>query len=189
MFHSRSTARGTAWWPNRKSPAYTQTPGLQTKARPTHKSKAYTQNQKSRRVMPRPTSAPRRCSSAPFAAAPCVGASHSESCYRATSLIRNTPLLGSYSRTIRRVIWWSQGEGAVYYKRGTPLRGRAKRLIRVTARTCACPSIQLNQLFYGHSLQKLPILRGNNKKRQGFKSHLSLPCSGVWTISNEGFCV
>jgi len=27
--------------------------------------------------------------------------------YRVTSLIRNTPLLGPYSRTIPRVVWWS----------------------------------------------------------------------------------
>ena len=27
--------------------------------------------------------------------------------YRGTSLIRNTPRLGPYSRTIPRVIWWS----------------------------------------------------------------------------------
>jgi len=27
--------------------------------------------------------------------------------YRGTSLIRNTPLLGPYSRTIPRVLWWS----------------------------------------------------------------------------------
>ena len=29
--------------------------------------------------------------------------------YRGTSLIRNTPLLGPYSRT--RVLWWSKGGG------------------------------------------------------------------------------
>ena len=27
--------------------------------------------------------------------------------YRGTSLIRNTPLLGPYSRTMHRVMWWS----------------------------------------------------------------------------------
>ena len=27
--------------------------------------------------------------------------------YRGTSLLRNTPLLGPYSRTMPRVIWWS----------------------------------------------------------------------------------
>ena len=31
--------------------------------------------------------------------------------YRGTSLIRNSPLLGPYSRNIPRVIWWSLGEG------------------------------------------------------------------------------
>ena len=29
------------------------------------------------------------------------------SMYRGTSLIRNTPLLGPYRRTIPRVLWWS----------------------------------------------------------------------------------
>ena len=41
--------------------------------------------------------------------------------YRVTSLIRNTPLLGLYSRTIPRVLWWSWGGGAVSYERGTPV--------------------------------------------------------------------
>ena len=31
---------------------------------------------------------------------------HAEPC-RVTSLIRNTPILGPYSRAIPRVIWWS----------------------------------------------------------------------------------
>ena len=31
--------------------------------------------------------------------------------YRGTSLIRNIPLLGSYSRTIPRVMWWSKKGG------------------------------------------------------------------------------
>ena len=31
--------------------------------------------------------------------------------YRGTSLIRITPLIGPYSRTIPRVLWWSQGGG------------------------------------------------------------------------------
>ena len=39
--------------------------------------------------------------------------------YRGTSLIRNRPLLGPYSRTIPRVIWWSVGGGAVSSERGT----------------------------------------------------------------------
>ena len=33
------------------------------------------------------------------------------SLYRGTSLIRNTPLLGPYSRTKPRVLWWSWGGG------------------------------------------------------------------------------
>ena len=32
-----------------------------------------------------------------------------------------TPLLGPYSRTIPRVLWWSCGGGAVSYERGTPV--------------------------------------------------------------------
>jgi len=31
--------------------------------------------------------------------------------YRGTSLIRNTPILGLYSRIKPRVLWWSQGRG------------------------------------------------------------------------------
>ena len=34
-----------------------------------------------------------------------------EEAYRVTSLIRNIPLLGPYSRTIPRVLWWSGGGG------------------------------------------------------------------------------
>ena len=41
--------------------------------------------------------------------------------YRGTSLIINTPLLGPYSRTIPRVLWWSCGGGAVPHERGTPV--------------------------------------------------------------------
>ena len=37
-----------------------------------------------------------------------------------TSPIRNTPLLGPCSRTIPKVLWWSQGGGAISYERGTP---------------------------------------------------------------------
>jgi len=29
--------------------------------------------------------------------------------YMGTSLIRNTPHLGPYSRTIPRILWWSKG--------------------------------------------------------------------------------
>ena len=31
--------------------------------------------------------------------------------YRGTSLVNNTPLLGPYSRTIPRVLWWSHRGG------------------------------------------------------------------------------
>ena len=52
-----------------------------------------------------------------------------ERLYRDTSLIRNTLLLGPYSRTIPRVLQWSWG-GGVSYDRGTPaggLGGEARR--------------------------------------------------------------
>ena len=39
-----------------------------------------------------------------------------------TSLIRNTPLLGPYSRTIPRVLWWSQG-GGLFLMSEVPLYG------------------------------------------------------------------
>ena len=39
--------------------------------------------------------------------------------YRCTSLIRNTHLLGPYSRTMPRAPWWSWGGGGVSYERGT----------------------------------------------------------------------
>jgi len=43
--------------------------------------------------------------------------------YRGTPLIRNTPLLGPYRRTIPRVLWWSWGgRGAVSCERGTPVK-------------------------------------------------------------------
>ena len=31
--------------------------------------------------------------------------------YRGTSLIRSNPLLGPYSRTVSRALWWPQGWG------------------------------------------------------------------------------
>ena len=34
-----------------------------------------------------------------------------EEAYRGTSPVRNTPLLGPYSKTIPRVLWWSYGGG------------------------------------------------------------------------------
>jgi hypothetical protein len=40
--------------------------------------------------------------------------------YRGTSLIRNTPLLGSYSRTFLRVLRWSLG-GWLFLMREVPL--------------------------------------------------------------------
>jgi len=51
---------------------------------------------------------------------------------RSTSLKRNTPLLGPYSRTMPRVLWRSWGGGAVSYERGTPVT-RERSLRRVCA--------------------------------------------------------
>ena len=39
---------------------------------------------------------------------------------RTTSLIRNTPLLRPYRRTIPRVMWWSQGGGLFLMSKVTP---------------------------------------------------------------------
>ena len=41
--------------------------------------------------------------------------------YRDTSLIRNTFLVGPYSRTMPKALWWSWGGWAVPYERGTPV--------------------------------------------------------------------
>jgi len=70
--------------------------------------------------------------------------------YRGTSLIRNTPLLGPYSRTIPRVLGWFWGGGAVSYERGTPVgitfRGEkqefriGKIIFRAVVRRCG-PSV------------------------------------------------
>jgi len=43
---------------------------------------------------------------------PKSGTQNSDPC-RDTSLTRNTPLLGPYSRTIPRVLWWSWEGGAI----------------------------------------------------------------------------
>ena len=45
--------------------------------------------------------------------------------YRGTSHIRNIPLLGLYSRTIPRVLWWSQG-GWLFLMGKVPCDGRLK---------------------------------------------------------------
>ena len=44
--------------------------------------------------------------------------------YRGTSLIRNSPLLGPYSRTVFRALWWPQG-GGVFLMSEVPLDQRA----------------------------------------------------------------
>ena len=43
--------------------------------------------------------------------------------YRGTSLIRNAPLLGPYSRTIPRVAWWSYGGGLFLMSEVPPCAG------------------------------------------------------------------
>ena len=50
-----------------------------------------------------------------------VGSNRSYRSYRGTLFIRNTPLLGTYSRTMPRALWWSLGGGAISYERGTPV--------------------------------------------------------------------
>ena len=40
--------------------------------------------------------------------------------YRGTSLIRNSPLLGPYSRTVPRALWWPWG-GGVFLMSEVPL--------------------------------------------------------------------
>ena len=60
--------------------------------------------------------------------------------YRGTSLIRNTPLLGPYRRSIPRVLWWSSGGGAVSYERGTPEVMRlVDRFLSATLELCQLP--------------------------------------------------
>ena len=52
--------------------------------------------------------------------------------YRGTSLIRNAPPSGPYSRTIPRVLWWSQrGGGTASYERGTPVVPHPRRTFPV----------------------------------------------------------
>ena len=43
---------------------------------------------------------------------------HLHGTYRGTSLLRNNPSLGCYSRLMPRALWWSYG-GVVSYERGT----------------------------------------------------------------------
>ena len=40
--------------------------------------------------------------------------------YRGTSLIRNSPPLGPYSRYMPRALWWSQG-GCIFFVSEVPL--------------------------------------------------------------------
>ena len=42
--------------------------------------------------------------------------------YRGTSLIRNSPLLGPYSRTVSRALWWPPG-GGLFLISEVPLYG------------------------------------------------------------------
>ena len=62
-----------------------------------------------------------------------------------TSLIRNTPLLGPYRRTIHRVLWWSWGGGAVSYERGTPV-GSLELAYRRTLGRCV-PLFNISEVF------------------------------------------
>ena len=41
--------------------------------------------------------------------------------YRGTSLIRNSSVLGPYSRAVSRALWWPVGRGRGSYERGTPV--------------------------------------------------------------------
>ena len=51
--------------------------------------------------------------------------------YRGTSLIRNTSLLGPYSRTIPRLSWWSWG-GGLFLMSEVPLYGKSTRGTKVS---------------------------------------------------------
>jgi hypothetical protein len=60
---------------------------------------------------------------------------------RGASLIRNTPLVGPYKRTL--VLWWSWGGGAVSYERGTSVVGPgsvSKPLTQVGKTVCTAPT-------------------------------------------------
>ena len=46
--------------------------------------------------------------------------------YRGTSLIRNRPLLGPFSRAMPGALWWSLGGGAVFHEPGTPVLTRSR---------------------------------------------------------------
>jgi len=56
-----------------------------------------------------------------------------ETGYRGISLIRNTPLLGPYSRTIPRVLWWSFG-GGLFLMSEVPLYGGIGSSLKVLKR-------------------------------------------------------
>ena len=65
--------------------------------------------------------------------------------YRGTSLIRNTPLLGPYSRTIPGVLWWSWGGGAVSCERDTPVVDVTVVKSRRSSYTGQCPQNDSNR--------------------------------------------
>ena len=48
-------------------------------------------------------------------------AAYTVEAYRGTPLIRNRPILGPYSRTIHRALWWSWGELAISDEQGSPV--------------------------------------------------------------------
>jgi len=54
--------------------------------------------------------------------------------YRGTPLIRNRHLVGPCSRTMPRLLWRSQGGGAVSYERGTPVQNQHDHVLRPPGR-------------------------------------------------------
>ena len=77
--------------------------------------------------------------------------------YRGTSLIRNTPLLGPYSRTIPRVLWRSQG-GGLFLMSEVPLYTGAGRVVRGAERVLAGVLALLAQAPLGADRRRM--LRG-----------------------------
>jgi hypothetical protein len=67
--------------------------------------------------------------------------------YKGTSLIKNTPLLGPYSRTIPGVLLWSLVGGGGCYERGTPVEGDGPQLPEF------CPPGEVSPSSFSHSLQ------------------------------------
>ena len=49
--------------------------------------------------------------------------------YMGTSIIRYSALLGPYSRTMYRALWWVLGGGSLSYERGTPVLGGQRKAV------------------------------------------------------------